>query len=62
VQLFTLQILCNDSFRGEHFKEEKEALDSPMALKMKLKQLEKFPYNLIMASYFIFIMFSMYPF
>jgi hypothetical protein len=39
-QLFTLQILCRDSFRGGPFKEEKEALMSPMSSKLKLKQLK----------------------
>jgi hypothetical protein len=42
VQLFILQILYRDSVRGGLFKEEKEVLESPMALKRKLKQLENF--------------------
>jgi hypothetical protein len=42
VQLFLLQILCRGSLRGGPFKEEKEALESPTASKLKLKQLENF--------------------
>jgi hypothetical protein len=42
VQLFMLQIYYRDSIRGEPFKEEKEALESPTVLKLKLKQLENF--------------------
>jgi hypothetical protein len=42
VQLFTLQILYRGSLRGGPFEEEKEALESPMLLKLKLKQLENF--------------------
>jgi hypothetical protein len=40
VQIFTLQILYRDSFRGGPFEEEKEALESPMSSKLELKQLE----------------------
>jgi hypothetical protein len=42
MQLFMLQILCKDSLRGEHFEEEKEALESLMSSKLKLKQLDNF--------------------
>jgi hypothetical protein len=37
-----LQILYRDFIRGEPFKEEKEAFESPTALRLKLKQLENF--------------------
>jgi hypothetical protein len=37
-----LQILYRDSIRGGSFKEEKEALESPTASRLKLKQLENF--------------------
>jgi hypothetical protein len=43
VQLFTLQILCIDSFWEGRFEEEKEAFKSSMASKLKLKQLENIP-------------------
>jgi hypothetical protein len=42
VQLFMLQILCKDSIREVPFEEEKEALESPMESRLKLKQLENF--------------------
>jgi hypothetical protein len=42
VQLFMLSILCRDSIRGAPFEEEKEALESPMTSRLKLKQLENF--------------------
>jgi hypothetical protein len=42
VQLFMLQILYRDFIRGEPFKEEKEALESPTASRLKLKQLKNF--------------------
>jgi hypothetical protein len=42
VQLFILQILCRDSIRGGPFEEEKEALESPIASRLKLKQLKNF--------------------
>jgi hypothetical protein len=42
VQLFMLQILCRDFIRGGPFEEEKEALESPMTSRLKLKQLENF--------------------
>jgi hypothetical protein len=42
VQLFMLQILYRDSIRGGPFEEEKEALESPTASRLKLKQLENF--------------------
>jgi hypothetical protein len=45
VQLFMLLILCRDSIRGGPFKQEKEALESPTTLRLKLKQLENFHYN-----------------
>jgi hypothetical protein len=41
-QLFMLQILCRDFVRGGPFEEEKEALELPMELRLKLKQLENF--------------------
>jgi hypothetical protein len=37
-----LQILYRDSIRGGPFEEEKEALESSMASRLKLKQLENF--------------------
>jgi hypothetical protein len=40
-----LPIICRDSIRGEPFKEEKEALESPTTSRLKLKQLENFHYN-----------------
>jgi hypothetical protein len=42
VQLFMLPILCRDSIQGGPFEEEKEALESPTASRLKLKQLENF--------------------
>jgi hypothetical protein len=42
VQLFMLQILYRDFIRGGPFEEEKEALESPTASRLKLKQLENF--------------------
>jgi hypothetical protein len=42
VQLFMLQIIYRNFIRGGPFEEEKEALDSPTASKLKLKQLENF--------------------
>jgi hypothetical protein len=45
VQLFMLQILCMDSIRGGLFEEEKEALESPTASRLKLKQLKNFHLN-----------------
>jgi hypothetical protein len=42
VQLFMLQILYKDSIRDGPFKEEKEALESQTASRLKLKQLENF--------------------
>jgi hypothetical protein len=43
VQLFMLQILYRDSLLGGSFEEEKEALESPMASRLRLKQLENSP-------------------
>jgi hypothetical protein len=42
VQLFMLQILYRDSVQGGPFKEEKEALESPIVSRLKLKQLKNF--------------------
>jgi hypothetical protein len=42
VQLFMLQILCNDFIRGGPFEEEKDALESSTASRLKLKQLDNF--------------------
>jgi hypothetical protein len=42
MQLFMLQILCRDSIQGGPFEEEKEALESLMTSRLKLKQLENF--------------------
>jgi hypothetical protein len=42
VQLVILQIPYMDSIRGGPFKEEKEALESPTASRLKLKQLKNF--------------------
>jgi hypothetical protein len=42
VKLFMLQILYSDSIQGGQFKEEKEALESSIASRLKLKQLEYF--------------------
>jgi hypothetical protein len=43
VQLFMLQILYRDSLLGGSFEEEKEALESPMASRLRLRQLENSP-------------------